>query len=219
MTNGPMTNGLRRYARAEPAAEQQSTPRCEMCGAPLDEQHRHVVALDDRALRCVCWACHLLFAPAGAGRGRLRAVPRRYLTDPAHRIAGADWDLLDIPSMPVFLFVNSDLQRVVACYPSPAGATESTLDLDSWARLTVPYPLLRMPEPDVEAIFVTRTAGGLDGFLVPIDACFSMVGTLRLHWRPPYGGETVLRALAGFADDLRSRSRPLVTEQSPYRGS
>jgi len=147
-----------------------------------------------------------LFAPAAAGAGRIRAVPERYLADPAHPLADEDWNLLQIPAMPVFVFVNSDLDRVVACYPSPAGATESLLELDGWARLRQAYPLLRMPAADVEAVYVTRTATGLEAYLVPIDACFSVVGKVRLHWRGPDGGEAVRQAMAAFLADLRTRS-------------
>lgn len=211
--------GLRRYAGRMPAAPELVSPdppaqRCEMCGTELGDRHRHVVALDDRAIRCVCRPCGLLFAPTGAGAGRIRVVPERYLTDPARRIADEDWDLLGIPVMPVFLFVNSDLGRVVACYPSPAGATESLLDLDGWAGLVQAYPLLRMPVADVEAVYVTRTDAGLEAYLVPIDACFEVVGLVRLRWQGPDGGDTVRQTTATFLQALRDQSRPLRSAEA-----
>ena len=164
--------GLRRYVRPAPVAAQRHepdgpAPRCDLCATDLTDRHGHVVSLDDRALRCVCRPCSLLFTPAGAGGGRIRAVPDRYLTDPAHPITDDDWDLLQIPVLPVFLFVNSDLDRVVACYPSPAGATESLLDLDGWTRLQQRYPLLQTPVADVEAVYVTRGDDGLAAYPGP----------------------------------------------------
>jgi hypothetical protein len=206
--------GLRRFTRPAPGAAAPYLPdrpggRCEMCGTGLGERHGHVVALDDRALRCACRPCYLLFAPAGAGGGRLRAVPERYLTDPANRLADDGWDLLRIPVTTAFFFINSDLDRVVACYPSPAGATECLLDLDGWRELQRTYPLLRMPAADVEAVYVTRTGAGLEAFLIPIDACYALVGEVRLRWRGLDGGDEVRRAMAAFVDDLRGRSRPL----------
>jgi hypothetical protein len=185
-----------------------------MCGTELGGEHRHVVALDDRAIRCVCRPCGLLFAPAGAGGRRIRVVPERCLTDPAHRIADGDWDALGIPVLPVFLFVNSDLGRVVACYPSPAGATESLLDLDGWTGLLQAYPLLRMPVADVEAVYVTRADAGLEAYLVPIDACFEVVGLVRLRWRGLDGGDLVRQTMATFLQALRDRSRPLRTTEA-----
>ena len=136
-------------------------------------------------------------------------MPRRYLTDPAHPLTDADWELLGIPVTTAFLFVNGDLDRVVACYPSPAGATECLLDLAEWDRLGRSHPLLSAPAADVEAVYVTRTAGALEAFLVPIDACYELVGEVRLRWRGVDGGEGVRRAVAWFAEGLRARCRPL----------
>jgi hypothetical protein len=186
--------------------------RCDLCAAILGPRHGHVVSLDHRALRCACRACYLLFTLDGAGAGRFRAIPERYLYDPDRRLTEEDWTDLDIPVTTAFLFANSDLGRVVACYPSPAGATECLLDLESWQRLRHTYPLLAAPAADVEAVFVTAaaTGAGLDTFVVPIDACYALVGEVRLRWQGIDGGEPVRRVLAAFVDDLRVRSRPVT---------
>lgn len=211
-------SGLRRYARpAAPtahAAPDGPAERCEICGTGLDARHGHLVALDDRALRCACRSCWLLFTSPGAGDGRIRAVPERYLTDPAHRLTGADWDLLQIPVTPAFFFFNSDLGRVIACYPSPAGAMESTLDLDGLEQLKRTHPLLRMPAPDVEAVYVCRPEAELEAYLVPVDACFGLAGAIRLRWRGQTGGAAVRQAMAEFVEDLRARSRPAPPDQA-----
>jgi hypothetical protein len=179
-----------------------------MCAVAIGDRHGHVVALDDRSLRCACRPCYLLFDRPGAGGGRFRAVPERYLSDPAHPLTDRDWDALEIPVTTAFFFVNSDLGRVIGCYPSPAGATECLLDLDGWAGLRRTHPLLRAPVPDVEAVYVTDR----EAFLVPIDACYALVGEVRLHWRGFDGGERVRRIVRGFTADLRARSCPLRSE-------
>jgi hypothetical protein len=184
---------LRRFTKAAPPAP--VVERCDLCGVPVGAGHGHLVALDERALRCACQACYLLFTHGGAGR--FVAVPRRYLTDPARPVAAADWDALGIPVGTAFFFTNSALDRVVACYPSPAGVTECELDLASYERLREAYPLLGMPEPDVEAILVSDG----EAFLVPIDSCYSFVGQLRT--------EPVREALARYLADLRTRARPV----------
>jgi hypothetical protein len=208
--------GLRRFARpasgqvpGPPAATEPAGERCDLCAVPLAARHGHVVALDQRSLRCACRPCYLLFTRDGAGGGRFRAVPERYLHDPARPLTDADWDALRIPVSTVFFFDNSDLGRMVACYPSPAGATECLLDLGSWDRLRRTHPLLAAPAPDVEAVYVTRTGTGPEAFLVPIDACYTLVGRVRMGWRGIDGGPAVHRALAEFVADLRRRSRPL----------
>jgi hypothetical protein len=185
---------LRRFARSD------SRPRCDLCAALLDERHGHLVALDQRALRCACRGCYLLFTPDGAGGARLKAVPTRYLHDPANPVSAADWDALGIPVGTAFFFTNSDLDRVVACYPSPAGATESLLDLsdlDEWH-----HPLLAEAIPDVEAVFVHHG----DAFLVPIDRCYALVGELRRRWRGIDGGAAARQVISDFAADLRNRT-------------
>jgi hypothetical protein len=186
--------------------------RCDLCGTALGGRHEHVVGLDQRSLLCACRACYLLFIAGGAGRGRYRSVPERYLSDPGHPITGAEWDELGIPVTTAYLFTNSDLGRVVACYPSPGGATECLLDLGPWDRLRRTHPLLAAPVDDVEAVYVTRTGGRPEAFLVPIDTCFALVGEIRLNWRGLDGGDEVRRVLARFADDLRARSRPIRGE-------
>lgn len=209
---GRGVSGLRRFTRAASpvrAHGERAGERCEMCGAGVDDRHGHVVALDDRSLRCACRACHLLFRAAGAGGGRFRAVPERYLIDRARRLTEQDWELLGIPVTTAFFFVNSDLERVIACYPSPAGATECLLDLAEWGRLRRLYPLVREPADDVEAVYVTRSSDGLEAFLVPIDACYVLVGQVRLRWRGIDGGDGVREVMAAFLDDLSARGRPL----------
>jgi hypothetical protein len=185
---------LRRFARPS------TRPRCDLCAAPLDEQHGHLVALDQRALRCVCRACYLLFTPDGAGGARLKAVPTRYLHDPAHPVSVADWEALGIPVGTAFFFTNSDLDRVVACYPSPAGATESLLDLTDLAKWH--HPLLAAAVPDVEAVFVHDG----DAFLVPIDRCYALVGELRRRWQGIDGGAAARQVISDFTADLRNRT-------------
>lgn len=184
-------DSLRRFAK--PGPPRPVVERCDLCGTAVGPEHGHLVALDERVLRCACQACHLLFTRGKAGR--FVAVPRRYLTDPARPIAAADWDELGIPVDTAFFFTNSALDRVVACYPSPAGATECQLDLAAYDRLRAAYPLLGMPEPDVEAILVSDGAA----YLVPIDSCYSFVGRLRTG--------PVREVLARYVADLRTRAR------------
>jgi hypothetical protein len=176
-----------------------------MCGVPLDARHGHVVEIAKRSLVCACRACYLLFTRDGAAGGRYRAVPERYLRDPDHPLTRADWDDLQIPVATAFFFANSELGRVVACYPSPAGATECLLDLDAWDRLAGTHPLLGAAAPDVEAVYVTN----LEAFLIPIDACYALVGEVRLRWSGLDGGQEVRECMAAFLADLRARSRPV----------
>jgi hypothetical protein len=53
--------------------------RCDMCGELVPDEHEHVVNTDSRNLMCTCRGCWLLFTSNGAGGGKYRAVPDRYL--------------------------------------------------------------------------------------------------------------------------------------------
>jgi hypothetical protein len=181
--------------------------KCELCATDVPAGHGHVADLDSATLICACRACYLLFTRAEAGRGRYRAVPDRYLRDPARPLSAAQWDQFDIPVGLAFFLRSSRRGEVTGFYPSPAGATECILDLTAWDRLAAEYPLLGAPEPDVEAALICRTGGGVEYFLVPIDACYELAGRMRLHWRGFDGGAEARASIEEFLDDVRSRAR------------
>ncbi len=61
-------------------------------------------------------------------------------------------------------------------------------------------------EPDVEALLVRRDAGNEEAYLVPIDACYELVGELRRLWKGFDGGTEAREAMATFFAGLRDRS-------------
>jgi hypothetical protein len=218
-----MSSGLRRFVGPQPAGPPvpgaaREKPRaapgeaCEMCAEPIGDGHSHVVNLDSRQILCTCRACYLLFTHQGAAGGRYRAVPDRYLHDPGFRLDDASWDALQIPVRVAFFFLNSDLGRVAGFYPSPAGATESLLPLEAWADVVAANPVMTDLAPDVEALLVHRTGEGFECFLVPIDACYELVGLVRMHWKGFDGGQEAWEAIDGFFDAVRERSRPVGKE-------
>ena len=204
MTTGPLSS-LRRITTTRPAPV--TGERCDMCAEPIAEHHPHVVNLESRALMCTCRGCYLLFTDHQA-QLRYRAVPDRYLSFPGFTIDARQWDELQIPVGLAFLFRNSMQGRVIAFYPSPAGATESELSLDAWDRIVAANPDLDMLLPDVEALLVRQVDGRAQCNLVPIDACYELVGRLRLLWRGFDGGREVHDAMDEFFARVDSRSRP-----------
>ena len=205
----PMPPGLKRFLETQqpaPAGE-----RCEMCNERIPEEHSHVVNVESRALMCTCRPCYLLFTRRGAAGGKFASVPDRYLHDLDFTLTNAQWDELQIPVRMAFFFVNSQLGRTVTFYPSPAGATESLLPLDTWEQVMAANPLLADLEPDVEALIIYRreTENRYECFLVPIDASYELVGHVRLHWRGFDGGQQAWEAIDGFFDRLRAKARPV----------
>ncbi len=199
---------LRRIASTRPA--QPAGERCEMCAEPIAEAHQHVVDLESRSLLCTCRPCYLLFTDSSAHL-RYRSVPDRYLSFEPFELGPAQWDELEIPVGLAFFFFNSDLGRTAAFYPSPAGATESELPLHAWASVQAANPAITVLAPDTEALLI-RSPGPererADCHLVPIDACYELVGRLRRVWKGFDGGQESRQELAGFFDRISSRSRP-----------
>ncbi|MCU1455425.1 MAG: hypothetical protein JWN46_3571 [Acidimicrobiales bacterium] len=180
--------------------------RCEMCGEPVPDEHEHVVHTERRSLMCTCRGCWLLFTSSGAGGGRYRAVPDRYVALGPLSIEPGRWEELQIPVSTAFFFFNSALGSVAAFYPSPAGATESLLPLDAWDRLVTDNDLLQTIEPDVEALLVRRDAEHEEAYLVPIDACYELVGELRRLWKGFDGGTEAHEALDAFFSRMAERA-------------
>jgi len=200
---------LRRIREPRRADAPQPGERCDLCSEPVPEDHGHVVDLRERSLLCACRGCYLLFTPEGAGGGHYRSVPDRYLAFRDVQLTAAHWDALQIPVSVAFFFMNSDLGRIAAFYPGPAGATESLLSLDTWDDIVTANPVLATLEPDVEAVLLRSEAdrSNVECFLVPIDTCYELVGTLRQLWRGFDGGSEAHAALDGFFARVREQAR------------
>jgi hypothetical protein len=182
---------------------------CELCAERIADEHGHLVDLQARTLLCACRGCYLLFVSEGAGGAHFKSVPDRYLAFTDFTLSPEQWDSMQIPVSVAFFFLNSSLGRIAAFYPGPAGATESELPLDTWAELIGANPELGTLEPDVEAFLVRSrpNQGAPECYIVPIDACYELVGHLRTLWRGFDGGKEANAKLDAFFDDVSSRAR------------
>ncbi len=110
-----------------------------------------------------------------------------------------------------FFFFNSELDRrrrrstrARPARPSPL------LPLEAWDELVAANPVLADAlQPDVEALLIVRPAraDAFDCYLVPIDACYELVGIVRRHWKGFDGGEEAWRDIEAFFDDA-ARAQP-----------
>jgi len=89
---------------------------------------------------------------------------------------------------------------------------ESLLGLENWESLISSNPLLNDLEPDVEALLINRVRDTREYYIVPIDACYRLVGLIRVSWKGLSGGEKVWKTIAEFFADLRAKSQPVKGE-------
>jgi hypothetical protein len=191
---------LREFARDKPPVE-----RCDLCGATLASEHAHLIEPPTRRLLCACEACGVLFSARGLS-AKYRRVPRRARFLQSFEMSDSDWDSLMIPISMAFFFHSSPIEKMVALYPSPAGATESLLSLDAWEQIVKNNPVLSNLEPDIEALLVNRVSQIREYYIAPMDQCYKLVGLIRAHWRGLSGGSEVWDRIGEFFAALKERS-------------
>jgi hypothetical protein len=192
---------LRRVAAARAAARPaRPVERCDLCGAEVAADHRHLLQLEERQILCACESCFAL----RSGDPELRPTGRRVVWLDGFALPDELWAGFRIPIGLAFLFESTAATGVVACYPSPAGATESELDLGAWGAVVDANPVLATLEADVEGLVVNRLADPPQYAIAPIDRCYALVGLVRLRWEGINGGQGLAGAIAGFFDELRA---------------
>jgi hypothetical protein len=128
-----------------------------------------------------------------------------------------------VPINMAFFFKSSFENRVIALYPSPAGATESLLALESWDDIVARNPILNEMESDVEGLLVNRLGysrgySAAEYYLLPIDECYKLVGLIRMHWKGLSGGTEVWQELGGYFASLKARSVDVPVEIKEVSG-
>ena len=197
---------LRRFAERPRPKE-----RCEFCGKALEADHHHLIETAKRRIACACDACAIVLS-AQVGTS-YRRIPKRVVYLPDFQLSDAQWDSLLIPINIAFFYDSTLHGRTTAIYPSPAGATESLLDLDGWREIVASNPILGTMESDVEAFLVNRLRSGagaredFEHYIAPIDECFKLVGLIRTRWRGLSGGADVWQEIGKFFDSLRAKSQ------------
>jgi hypothetical protein len=187
------SGGLMRLAQRSTVEREATLEHCELCGVPIAAEHRHVLELATRDVKCACRPCGLLFERAD----RLKLIPTDIYR--LHEVAVDDqlWEDLRLPVDIAFFFRTGGVTK--AYYPSPMGPTESLLAVD--------IGVMEQLTEDVEALLVNRVRGARRQWIVGIDVCYELVGLIRTRWRGFTGGADVWRELERFYEGLDRRSR------------
>ena len=190
---------LRSIARGPKSSEE-----CEFCSVDLAPTHRHLLELATRNIICACDPCALRFENVV---GRWKLIPRDVTTLREFQMNDADWEAFSLPINLAFISKSSLAGKMVAMYPSPAGATESLVPLERWETLAAANPCLVEMQPDVQALLVNRLGAAGEYYLAPMDICYELVGLIRVNWRGLSGGDLVWREVEAFFERLRVGGR------------
>ena len=203
-TRAKMISSLRGLSRAEPevAANGSDVEVCELCGMVLPQNHRHLLQLTERRILCTCATCWA----SRSGDPELRPTGSRIVWLEGFELPEELWAKLQVPIGLAFFMRSSVADAVVAMYPSPAGATESELDLPAWQELEALNPILTGVEPDAEALVVNRIADPHEHVIAPIDECYGLVGAIKVSWEGISGGPALEREVPAFFDEMRRRA-------------
>lgn len=172
---------------------------CDLCAEPIPGGHRHLLDVHDHTALCACRACSLLFQRDATGQGRYRLIPDRRM-----RLTGFSPASLGVPVGLAFFVKRTD-GRVVAHYPSPAGATRWEIEPAAWETATGGRADLAGLAADVEALLVNLSTvrGRTEAWLLPIDDCYRLVALVRGNWTGMTGGDRVWPEIERFFDELR----------------
>lgn len=169
----------------------------------MPEEHEHLVRVGMPGILCVCRACRLLLSAEGAGHGKFKAVPDRWVGGRELSLDDEQWMRLGIPVRIAFFVLDSSRGHPIGFYPSPGGAIEAELD-DGSRRDLSSTAGIGMLEPDVEAWLVDgRDRDAATGWVVPLNAAYELVARLRMAWEGFTGGPRARDALESFFERAR----------------
>lgn len=193
--------GLGRLARPEPVEEAESE-QCEICGQGVSEDHRHLLELGERRILCACEPCIAM----RSGLENYCPVGTRFVWLDDVDFPAELWAAFQLPIGLAFFFRSTGVDAVVALYPSPAGATESELHLESWNKLVELNPILENLEADCEALVVNRMGDEPQHAIVPIDECYRLVGLIKSTWEGISGGSAIENSVPKFFEYVRHKA-------------
>jgi len=155
------------------------TEKCEVCGRPLSDEHRHLLELDERRILCACEPCIAM----KSGLESYCPVGTRTLWLDDFQFSDELWAAFQLPVGLAFFLRSTGTNTVVAL-----------------------YPILNDLEADAEAFVVNRISGEHQHAIVPIDECYRLVGVIKSTWEGISGGNAISNAVPKFFTYVRQKA-------------
>lgn len=191
--------GLRALAKPPKPVSDEA---CDLCNLPIPPKHRHLLHLEERRICCVCATCWAI----RSGDAVYRPTGNRTLWLDPFDLPDELWASFGVPIGLCFFFHSGTAKKIVGLYPSPAGATECELYLDSWDELCRLNPVLEGLETDIEALIINRLADPPQYAIAPIDEAYELVGLIKAKWEGISGGPALKEAVTEYFEELRVTS-------------
>jgi hypothetical protein len=192
---------LARLIRSSTDRRTGAEEHCDLCSAPVPDDHRHLYDTERQETLCACRPCSLLFVRGEASEGRYRLIPQRRV-----RLPPVDTESLGVPVGLAFFVPRQD-GTVTAHYPSPAGPTRWEVDARAWQDVVSGCPRLQTVEPDVEALLINTARDLRHYWIAPVDDCLRMVAVVRQEWEGLSGGTRVWTAVDQFFAELTENAQ------------
>ena len=151
---------------------------------------------------------------------KYKRVPRRVLALADFHLTDGQWESLMVPISMAFFFRSTPDARVVAFYPSPAGATESQLaarHLEGYRRCQSSpdrtwKPMSKLFSSTAWDMFAGFAAP--EYYVLPIDECYKLVGLIRANWRGLSGGTEVWQEIGQLLRWIETNEPPWSREEA-----
>ena len=191
---------LQRLRDSPPRPPEPIEERCELCPSPLPGRHGHLVDLEARSLLCACRGCYLLFTSTGRAVTATGPCPRSTAGSPGSRSRRPSGTACRSRSA----WPSSSSTRPSAAWPPSTRARPGRPSPScpsapgrSWPARTPSWPPC-VPTWRRSWCGPTGPGTAIEGFVVPIDACYELVGRLRMSWRGFDGGSEARDHLGGI---------------------
>ena len=141
-----------------------------------------------------------------AEQGIFKPLPNRYLRLAGFKLPAPLWREFAIPVDMAFFVFNSALGGWWRFIPRPPGPRSHSLACKRGSNWNELNPTLRDLTDDLEALLINRTQDPAEYYVVPIDACYRLVGLMRSSWQGIAGGQEAFEAITRFFRELKERA-------------